>query len=83
MATNKQLILITAPFNCGFCETAKKELPQICEKYGFELIELEDDPKDALGADSYPTIMLRVNEEMAHSVIGYDKKSLMESIKKY
>ena len=80
---SKQLILIKAPFDCGFCETAKKELPAITEKHGFELIELEDDPKDALGADSYPTIMLRINNKMVDNVIGYDKKTLMESIKKY
>ena len=80
---SKQLILITAPFKCGYCENAKKVLPEVCEKHGFELIELEDDPKDALGADSYPTIMLRVNNKMVDNVIGYDKKTLMESIKKY
>jgi thioredoxin-related protein len=79
----KQLILITAPFKCGFCEDAKKDLPKLCEKYGFELIELEDDPKDALGADSYPTIMLRVNEKMVKSIMGYNKKTLLNEIKKY
>ena len=28
---SKQLILITAPFNCGYCETAKKELPSLVQ----------------------------------------------------
>tara|TARA_R110000744_G_scaffold92398_1_gene178929 strand:- start:262 stop:507 length:246 start_codon:yes stop_codon:yes gene_type:complete len=80
---SKQLILITAPFKCGFCETAKKELPSLSKKHGFELIEIMDDPKDALGADSYPTIMLRVNDKMVDNVIGYNKEHIMESIKKY
>tara|TARA_R110001592_G_scaffold221959_1_gene476975 strand:+ start:304 stop:549 length:246 start_codon:yes stop_codon:yes gene_type:complete len=80
---SKQLILITAPFNCGYCKTAQKELPKVCEKHGYELIELEDDPKDALGADSYPTIMLRVNEKMVSNVIGYDKKKIIKEIKKH
>ena len=43
MANNKQLILITAPFNCGYCKTAKKELPSLCESKGWELIEIEDE----------------------------------------
>ena len=83
MATEKQLILITAPFKCGFCEVAKKELPKVCEKYGYELVEIEDDPKDALGADSYPTVMLRVNEDIVGSIIGYDKKVILTEIKKH
>jgi len=29
---SKQLILITAPFNCGHCAKALKELPKICEE---------------------------------------------------
>ena len=39
---SKQLIMITAPFNCGYCETAKKDLPSICEKNGFEKIDQHD-----------------------------------------
>ena len=38
--SSKQLILVTAPFNCGYCDTARKDLPPICEEYGFELIEM-------------------------------------------
>ena len=83
MATEKQLILITAPFKCGFCEDAQKELPAIAKKHGFELIEVKDDPKDALGADSYPTIMLRINEKMMGSIVGYDKKLILTEIKKH
>ena len=37
---SKQLILITAPFNCGHCARALKELPSICEKEGWEFIEM-------------------------------------------
>ena len=38
---SKQLIIITAPFNCGHCAKALKELPSICEEQGFEFIEMK------------------------------------------
>ena len=80
---SKQLILITAPFNCGHCEIAKKELPEWTKNNGWELTEIEDDPKDQLGTDTYPTIMVRVNEKMVDTIVGYNKKSLLEGLKKY
>ena len=40
---SKQLILITAPFNCGYCTTAQKELPKLCEKYGYEFVEVKNE----------------------------------------
>ena len=80
---SKQLILITADFNCGHCTRAKKEVPTICEKNGWEYTEIEDDPKDQLGTDTYPTIMVRVNEKMVDTIVGYNKKSLLEGLKKY
>ena len=80
---SKQLILITAPFNCGHCETEKKELPEWTKNNGWELTEIEDDPKDQLGTDTYPTIMVRVNEKMVDTIVGYNKKSLLECLKKY
>ena len=80
---SKQLILITAPFNCGHCETAKKDLPEWTKKNGWELTEIEDDPKDQLGTDTYPTIMVRVNEKMVNTIIGYNKKSLIKELKQY
>tara|TARA_Y100001963_G_scaffold148160_1_gene225580 strand:- start:649 stop:906 length:258 start_codon:yes stop_codon:yes gene_type:complete len=85
MASNKQLILITAPFNCGYCETAKKELPSICEENGFELIEMENENKkeDALPVDLYPTIMIRVDEQIKDTINGYSKDNLLTTIKKY
>ena len=43
MAAKKQLILITAPFNCGFCKRAQNELPELCESKGWELIEFENE----------------------------------------
>ena len=43
---SKQLILITAPFNCGYCKTAQKELPALCESKGWELIEMENEQDD-------------------------------------
>ena len=39
---SKQLILITADFNCGHCTKAKKEVPPICEEKGWEFIEMQN-----------------------------------------
>tara|TARA_B100000902_G_scaffold182921_1_gene175681 strand:- start:358 stop:603 length:246 start_codon:yes stop_codon:yes gene_type:complete len=80
---SKQLILITAPFNCGHCERAKQDLPNWTRQNGWEFTEIEDDPKDSVGADTYPTIMVRVNEKMVNTIIGYNKESLIKELKKY
>ena len=40
---SKQLILITAPFNCGHCARAIKELPTLCEEKGWEFIEMKNE----------------------------------------
>ena len=79
----KQLILITAPFNCGHCETAKKDLPDWTRQNGGEYTEVKEDPKDQLGTDTYPTIMLRINEKMVDTIVGYNKKSLLEKLNSY
>ena len=76
---SKQLILITAPFNCGYCKTAQKELPSLCESKGWKLVEMEDDPKDSVGADTYPTLMVRVNDKMVDTITGYSGKSQIET----
>ena len=57
---SKQLILITAPFNCGHCARAIKELPPICEKHGFEFIEMQNSKEINLlfAHTSYKTIRL-------------------------
>ena len=84
---SKQLILITAPFNCGYCETAKQELPTICEEKGFELIEMQDEktgkPEEDLPVDMYPTILFRVDEEIKNTLNGYDVDKIITEIKKY
>ena len=82
---SKQLIMITAPFNCGYCETAKKDLPSICEENGFELIEMqnENNSDEDLPVNTYPTIMFRVNEEIKTTLNGYNKKSILNEIKKH
>ena len=80
---NKQLILITAPFNCGYCKTAQKDLPSWSRKNGWEYTEIEDDPKDALGADTYPTLMVRVNGKIVETILGYNKESLLEKLNQY
>ena len=82
---SKQLILITAPFNCGHCTKAIKELPSICEKNGFEFIEMknEKNSKDNLPVELYPTIMIRVNEEIKNTINGYNQKNVLTEIKKY
>ena len=83
---SKQLILITADFNCGHCTKARKEVPTICEENGWEFNEIkneEKDPKDKLPVDLYPTIMIRVEGEMKEIVKGYNKAKITETFKKY
>ena len=82
---SKQLIMITAPFNCGHCARALKELPSICEENGFEFIEMKNErgSKDNLPVDLYPTIMIRVDEKIKHTVNGYNQKNLLTELKKY
>ena len=83
---SKQLILISAPFNCGHCTRAIKELPTLCEENGWEFIEMKNDSKeqdDKLPVDLYPTVMLRVNGEMAEVVKGFNPKKLTEILNKY
>ena len=77
---SKQLILITAPFNCGYCKTAQKELPPLCENKGWELIEIENTPGDeTFPVDTYPTLMVRVNDEMVDTIVGYPSKESIET----
>ena len=84
---SKQLIIITAPFNCGHCARAIKELPSICEKNGFEFIEMKNEqnekPEERLPVDLYPTIMIRVNEEIKDTVNGYNQNKILTELKKY
>ena len=82
---SKQLILITAPFNCGHCARAIKELPPICEEQGWEFIEMknEKNSKDNLPVELYPTIMVRVNEEIKDTLKGYNQKNILTELKKY
>ena len=84
---SKQLILITAPFGCGHCARAIKELPPICEEQGWEFIEMKNEktskPEDRLPVDLYPTIMLRVDGKMSEVVKGFNPGKLTEILKKY
>ena len=83
---SKQLILITAPFNCGHCARAIKELPPICEEHGFEFIEMKNedkDPKDKLPVDLYPTVMVRVDEEIKDTLKGYNSSKILTELKRY
>ena len=83
---SKQLILITAPFNCGHCVRAIKELPTICEEQGFEYIEMKNDSQeknDKLPVDLYPTVMVRVNEEIKDTLKGYNQARILTELKKY
>ena len=80
MTSNKQLILITAPFNCGFCKRAQTELPPLCENKGWELIEIEDEKGDSgFPVETYPTFMVRVNNKMVDTIKGYSGKDQMET----
>ena len=80
MSKNKQLILITAPFNCGFCKRAQAELPELCESKGWELIEMEDEKGDSgFPVETYPTFMVRVDEKIVDTITGYPGKDHFES----
>ena len=83
---SKQLILITAPFNCGHCARAIKELPSVCEEQGFEFIEMKNDYKEKnekLPVDLYPTIMVRIDEEIKTTLNGYNQSKIITELKKY
>jgi thiol-disulfide isomerase/thioredoxin len=83
---SKQLILITAPFNCGHCARAIQELPTICEENGWEFIEMKNeskDPSDKLPVDLYPTVMVRVDEKIKNTLNGYNKNTILQEIKKH
>ena len=77
---SKQLILITAPFNCGYCKRAQTELPELCESKGWDLIEIEDEQGDSgFPVDTYPTLMIRTNDKMVDTITGYPGKENVES----
>ena len=77
---SKQLILITAPFNCGYCTTAQKELPALCESKGWEFIEIEDEKgTSGFPVETYPTLMVRVNNKMVDTITGYNGKDQIET----
>tara|TARA_R110002012_G_scaffold182510_1_gene348863 strand:- start:39 stop:296 length:258 start_codon:yes stop_codon:yes gene_type:complete len=84
---SKQLILITAPFGCGHCARAIKELPNLCEEKGWEFIEMKNEktekPDERLPVDLYPTIMLRVKGEMKEILKGYNQNKVITELKKY
>ena len=77
---SKQLILITAPFNCGYCKTAQKELPELGESKGWEWLEIEDEKGDSgFPVSTYPTLMIRVNDKMVDTITGYSGKKQIEN----
>jgi hypothetical protein len=81
---SKQLILITAPFNCGHCARALKELPPYCEENGWEFIEMQNERgDDDFPVDTYPTVMVRVNEVVEDTMKGYNLNSLKSTLEKY
>tara|TARA_B100001250_G_scaffold327863_1_gene292196 strand:- start:2859 stop:3110 length:252 start_codon:yes stop_codon:yes gene_type:complete len=82
---SKQLILISAPFNCGHCSRAIKELPSICEEKGWEFVEMknEKDSKDNLPVDMYPTLMVRVDGDIKDTLNGYNQAKIVSELEKY
>ena len=80
----KQLIVITAPFNCPHCTRAMKELPSFCEENGWELVEFKNERKeDDFPVETYPTLMARVGEEVKETIKGYKMKALKSQLEKY
>ena len=43
----------------------------------------EKDSKDNLPVDLYPTIMIRINEEIKNTINGYNQNNILTEIKKY
>ena len=82
---SKQLILITAPFNCGHCARALKELPTICEEQGYELVEIKNEKgsEDNLPVDMYPTVMVRINEKIENTMKGYNPNKILTELKEH
>ena len=82
---SKQLIMITAPFNCGHCARALKELPTICEEQGYELVEIKNEKgsEDNLPVDMYPTVMVRINEKIENTMKGYNPNKILTELKKH
>ena len=81
---SKQLIIITAPFNCPHCTRAMKELPPYCEENGWEFIEMKNTrAEDDFPVSTYPTVMIRVNEELKNTMNGYNFGSLKNQLEKY
>ena len=81
---SKQLILITAPFNCPHCTRAMKELPPYCEENGWEFIEMKNTrAEDDFPVSTYPTVMISVNEELKNTMNGYNFGSLKNQLEKY
>ena len=82
---SKQLILITAPFNCGYCAKAQAELPELCESKGWDLIEIEDENGDSgFPVETYPTLMIRTNDKMVDNITGYPgKENIVSRLNNY
>ena len=84
MATEKQLILITAPFNCGHCARALKELPPYCEENKWEFIEMKNERgEEDFPVETYPTILIRVDEVVEDTLKGYNFGSLKSKLETF
>tara|TARA_B100001094_G_scaffold305041_1_gene334525 strand:+ start:386 stop:634 length:249 start_codon:yes stop_codon:yes gene_type:complete len=80
----KQLIIITAPFNCPHCTRAMNELPPYCEENNWELIEMKNTrSEDDFPVETYPTLMIRVDEEVKETMKGYNLNGLKPKLETY
>ena len=81
---SKQLIIITAPFNCPHCTRAMNELPPYCEENNWELIEMKNTrSEDDFPVETYPTLMIRVDEELKETMKGYNLNGLKPKLEIY
>ena len=84
MASNKQLIIITAPFNCPHCTKAMNELPPYYEENNWELIEMKNTrSEDDFPVETYPTMMIRVNENIEDTIKGFNLQGLKSKLETY
>ena len=80
----KQLIIITAPFNCPHCTRAMDELPPYCKENNWELIEMKNTrSEDDFPVETYPTLMIRVDEEVKETMKGYNLNGLKPKLETY
>ena len=72
-----------APFKCKGCESAKKYLPKFCKENEWEYRILDKDKTKDFNAESYPTILAAIDDEIVFTMEGFNLKELKNNLNKY